>query len=193
MTARPVLAYHLIFGTYGFWLPNDPRGSWSIYVGNRELYRFGAATKTDARQSVAHRAHDHDARLLAKRALAFPAVRLSGVQARAVTRGIGIASTESDYVIHACAILPDHVHLVVARHQQDVRRIATHVKSPATRQLKKEGLWPDSPRSIWAKNGWSVFLFEVAEVRRTIRYVEQNPVRDGKRKQSWSFVVPYEP
>ena len=24
---RGVLAYHVIFGAYGFWLPNDPRGS----------------------------------------------------------------------------------------------------------------------------------------------------------------------
>jgi len=24
-----VLGYHFIFSAYGFWLPNDPRGSWS--------------------------------------------------------------------------------------------------------------------------------------------------------------------
>ena len=24
-----VIAQHLVFTTYGFWLPNDPRGSWS--------------------------------------------------------------------------------------------------------------------------------------------------------------------
>ena len=27
-----VIAYHLIYTTYGFWLPNDPRGSWSDFV-----------------------------------------------------------------------------------------------------------------------------------------------------------------
>jgi len=26
-----VIAYHAIFSTYGFWLPNDPRGSWSEF------------------------------------------------------------------------------------------------------------------------------------------------------------------
>lgn len=25
--------YHLIISGYGFWLPNDPRGSWSEFVG----------------------------------------------------------------------------------------------------------------------------------------------------------------
>ncbi len=43
------LAYHVIFGTYGFWLPNDPRGSWSTFVGSWELYRFGKATKVTDR------------------------------------------------------------------------------------------------------------------------------------------------
>jgi hypothetical protein len=29
-----ILAFHAIFGAYGFWLPNDPRGSWSDFVGS---------------------------------------------------------------------------------------------------------------------------------------------------------------
>ena len=29
--------YHLIISAYGFWLPNDPRGSWSDFVGAWEL------------------------------------------------------------------------------------------------------------------------------------------------------------
>ena len=27
-----VVAYHVIITNYGFWLPNDPRGSWSDLV-----------------------------------------------------------------------------------------------------------------------------------------------------------------
>ncbi len=30
-------AYHVIMGAYGFWLPNDPRGSWSAFVGAGNL------------------------------------------------------------------------------------------------------------------------------------------------------------
>src|SRR4051812_43899841 len=32
-----IVGYHVIFSTYGFWLPNDPRGSWSDFVGSWEL------------------------------------------------------------------------------------------------------------------------------------------------------------
>ena len=28
-----VLVAHVIITAYGFWLPNDPRGSWSDFVG----------------------------------------------------------------------------------------------------------------------------------------------------------------
>ena len=50
--------YHLIMTAYGFWLPNDPRGSWSEFVASWELYKFGAATKTNEKRSLARDPHD---------------------------------------------------------------------------------------------------------------------------------------
>lgn len=55
-----IVGYHVIWGTYGFWLPNDPRGSWSGFVGSWELFRYGPATKTVERRSLAYRAHDRN-------------------------------------------------------------------------------------------------------------------------------------
>src|SRR5689334_5419414 len=55
---RMVLAYHVIFGTYGFWLPNDPRGSWSDFVRSWELLRYGPATHVHTRRSTAYDPHD---------------------------------------------------------------------------------------------------------------------------------------
>lgn len=41
-----IVGYHLIFSAYGFWLPNDPRGSWSEFVGAWDLFQAGGkATK----------------------------------------------------------------------------------------------------------------------------------------------------
>src|SRR5579859_4776723 len=84
-----VLVAHVIVTAYGFWLPNDPRGSWSDFVGSWELLRYGPATKTVERRSVAHREHDRGIRVAAKTALRRPAVAFSGLQARAVGRGFG--------------------------------------------------------------------------------------------------------
>jgi hypothetical protein len=56
-----VLAYHIIFTAYGFWLPNDPRGSWSTFVAAWDLLLAGGkATKTDKRRSLAHKEHDRE-------------------------------------------------------------------------------------------------------------------------------------
>ena len=44
--SRMLHGFHVIFSTYGFWLPNDPRGSWSDWVRRWELVRFGKAAGT---------------------------------------------------------------------------------------------------------------------------------------------------
>src|SRR5262245_48761259 len=74
------LGYHLTFGASGFWLPNDPRGSWSNFVGSWELFRLGPAARVQTRTSLARQPHDRDARLDAKHALKLPAVKFAGVQ-----------------------------------------------------------------------------------------------------------------
>ena len=107
-----VRAYHVIFGTYGFWLPNDERGSWSNFVGSWELLRFGKATTVRTRRSLARRPSDPVRRAEAKKALKYPAVALSGVQARAVARGFAAYAAQTNLSVLACAILPEHVHCV---------------------------------------------------------------------------------
>ena len=57
-----MLAAHIILTTYGFWLPNDPRGSWSDFVAAWELLKYGKATKVTTRNSVAHVPHDQQLR-----------------------------------------------------------------------------------------------------------------------------------
>lgn len=183
-----VLAYHLTFGAYGFWLPNDPRGSWSKYVGSEQLYALGPATKTIARESQAHAEHDHEMRQAAKAALLFPPVTFTGEQARAVGNGFRQAVSEAGYRVYACAIMPDHVHLVVAQHERHVKRIVSHFKAKASMELHG-ALWPfDENRPVWERGGWAVFLNELGMVLNAIRYVEANPIREGLPAQRWSFV-----
>jgi len=39
---------------------------------------------------------------------------------------------------------------------------------------------------------WKVFLDTLSDVQRAIRYVEENPLREGLPRQWWSFVVPFD-
>jgi len=187
-----ILAHHSIFGMYGFWLPNDPRGSGSDYIAVWDLFRYGAATKVNTRRSVAHVEHDRLSRLAAKQALRYPPVVISGQQALAVASGFQIACAEAGYSVHACAILPEHVHLVIGAHARNVRTIVGHLKSRATRALKDQGLWPADGRPVWGAHGWNVRLESLRDVVRAVEYVERNPEKEGERRQAWQFVVPFD-
>ncbi|MEI7836420.1 MAG: transposase [Planctomycetota bacterium] len=195
-----ILAFHSIFSTYGFWLPNDPRGSWSEFIRRWELLRFGPPTTTDVRRSVAWAEHDVSARLAAKKALRHPPVAFTGRQALAVGQGFAQACQEAAFVIHACSILPEHVHLVVARHERRIEQVVAHLKSRATKHLTAEGLHPfdEEPQedgtlaTPWGRNGWNVYLNTPTEIRRAIRYVRENPGKEGKPEQRWSFEREYE-
>jgi REP element-mobilizing transposase RayT len=184
-----VIAYHLVLTCYGFWLPNDPRGSWSQQVTAFNLRPFGAATKVHAKQSVASRRHDVSARMAAKKALAHAPIRFDGVQARAVMRGMGDVVALHQLVIYAACVMPDHVHLIVGRHDaMSIEAIGRVMKAKATLRLNAEGL--GFGRSPWARGQWSVFLRDDADVRRAIAYVDRNPIKAGLKPQRWSFVTP---
>src|SRR6185312_12378489 len=108
-----VAGYHVIIANYGFWLPNDPRGSWSDYVRSWELYiAGGAATKVTTGRSVAAVPHDRASRERAKAALARRPVVFTGKQAQAVGAGFAQFVARSGLRILACAIMPRHTHLV---------------------------------------------------------------------------------
>jgi len=183
-----ILAHHSIFSLYGFWLPNDPRGSGSNYVAVYDLLRHRQATKVTTRNSVARRRVDPAWKPAALQAIQHPPIVLSGIQALAVADGFHEAIGQGRYAIHACAILPDHVHMVVGRHVRDIRKIVGHLKSKATRKLRTSGRRPADGRPIWGDHGWNVALNTVADVQRAIRYVEANPQKEGKKVQHWNFV-----
>ena len=191
-----LLGFHVIFSTYGYWLPNDPRGSWSDWIRHWELLRFGPATKVETRRSVAGVKHDIELRKQAKKALAYPEVFLTGHQALAVGVGFGTAAAESNYTILACSILPQHVHLVLGPHARDIDRIVGHLKARATQQLNQQGIHPlaayrqagGTIPSPWCRNCWKVFNYSQQHLRDAVKYVEDNPLKEGKPRQHWSFV-----
>jgi REP element-mobilizing transposase RayT len=190
--------YHVIWGAYGFWLPNDPRGSWSDFVHSWELARFGKSTKSSERSEVDTRQWEAW-RSAATSALKYPPVIFIGAQARAVAKGFGTGVGKSRYTIWACSILSEHVHLVIARHTYKVEQVCNLLKGEATKQLKAESLHPHAGYvdengklpSTWVENEWKVYLDSEEAIESAIRYVEDNPGKENKPRQSWSFVTPF--
>jgi REP element-mobilizing transposase RayT len=193
-----IVGYHVIFSAYGFWLPNDPRGSWSDFVGSWELFRYGSATKTTETRSLAYRAHNRKQRLATKESLKRPPVQFTGIQARAVGQAFAAYFEQSRVPVWACAILPDHVHLVIGRPRIDVKQLVIQLKGAATRALLDEGIHPfghlrDRQGRVpkcFARGQWKVYL-DLDDVIRAIRYVEENPLKERKPRQRWKMVTDF--
>ncbi len=186
-----VAAYHCTFCAYGFWLPNDPRGSWSDYVRNWDLYyAAGGGTACGARRSVAAVAYNPASRQRARKNLANPPVRFSMEQIAAIGRGFGVACGETEYRILACAIMPDHVHAVILRHAKKIEQVVCHLRSRGTKQLNAESLRTDP--TVWARYGWNVYLNTAQDIGRAIKYVNDNPVKAGYPAQHWNFITPWQ-
>ncbi len=192
-----VHGYHVIFGAYGFWLPNDPRGSYSDFVGKWELLRFGPATKTLTRKELSPA--EEAERLAAKQALRFPPVQFTGLQAQAIGAGFADSARQGRFTIWACAILPEHVHLVLARSRFSAEQMSNFLKGSATKALRERQLDPmaayakpdEKPLSPWGERRWKVYLYSAEAIQNAIAYVNENPIKEGKPPQTWSFVEPF--
>jgi REP element-mobilizing transposase RayT len=195
-----VLGYHLMFSAYGFWLPNDPRGSGSFLVRGEKLREFGPATKVRADEFCARKPHDRARRLAAKGALDHAPVTFTGVQARAIARGFANSVRRSKITIWACAVLPDHIHLVVARQRHKIEILANLLKGEATRQLVTEGVHPFQGQvghkgrvpSCFGRKWWVVYKDNEEAPLNAIAYVERNPIKAGFKPQDyWTCATRY--
>lgn len=194
-----IVATHCILGAYGFWLPNDPRGSGSSYVGSPAIWEAGGdATLAQTSRSLANSDHDAKLRIAGKAALTKPAMRFNDAQIAAIADGFAAAAATSNYNLHACAIMPDHVHIVLGHHQDMASKIVSHLKSFGTKELNRRGLNPyaalpgrDGQR-VWADRFRHVFL-TAAEVPRCVQYVRDNPIKAGLPAQNWDFIKPWSP
>jgi REP element-mobilizing transposase RayT len=185
-----VIAYHLIWTNYGTWLPNDPRGSGSQSVYTPILAElgdahFGRKKIQPARTTVREFYEEAEPRLQ------FPTMRFDAHQRDEIGDAFWKSIREQNYTCYACAIMPDHVHVVIRKHKHDAKTMIEILQNESrSRIVESKFVSPDHP--VWTKNGWKVFLNTPDEVRQRIAYVERNPVKEGLPRQGWPFVTAYD-
>ncbi len=188
-------AYHATFGTYGSWLPNDPRGSASRFVGSRKIFGIGGRadlskrTKYDKLLSPEQRKHTVIQTQLFRDAVVFNESHL-----KEIAIAFGQFITEQRLQVWATAILPCHVHLVFARCGRKAELVVDELKEFCHERIVSLGISPvgcSSKNSVWAEGRWIVFLDKSEAIESAIAYVVQNPIEDGRRPQVWPFVVPF--
>lgn len=184
-----VIAHHLIWTAYGWWLPNDPRGSTSRAVASAriaplgELHHGQRPVQPPSRviREFYHRAAE---------ALKHPLLRFSPDDFPAVAEALAEALERFQYTCYACAIMPDHVHLLIRKHRDRAETMIDNIQQTSRERLIADGLrGPAHP--VWTTGGWKGFRNHPDAVRSTIGYIAHNPPEIGLPVQQWPFVVEY--
>ena len=185
-----VIAYHLIWTVYGWWLPNDPRGSCSRTIHVDALRQLGELHYGRKRVQPASRdirAFYAEARTLLK----FPLLQLDALGIRSCAAGFAEAMLTCGYTCYACAILFDHVHLIIRKHKHSAEEMIENLQRSSRSRLIADG-FRAREHPMWCVGGWKIFLDHPDEVRRTMGYVENNPLPYRMPIQRWEWVSAYD-
>jgi REP element-mobilizing transposase RayT len=187
-----IIGHHLIWTAYGWWLPNDPRGSMSRELRNDALIDLGDLHYGRKRIQPANR---EITRFYAAAAgsLQFNLLKFTAEEVAAIADSFAGTIQRRNYTCYACAIMPEHIHLLIRRHRDLPEAMIEAFQEDsrtAILQLKAKTRGIDHP--VWGGPGWKVFLNTPIDMRRIVRYIENNPIKIGLPKQVWSFVKPYD-
>jgi REP element-mobilizing transposase RayT len=184
-----VIAYHLIWTIYGYWLPNDLRGSTSKVIRNDILKQLGQLHYGRKNvQPLSSQLRDFDKRAAAL--LQFPVMEFSSDAITTVADAFGQVVKMCKYTCYACAIMPDHVHVLIRKHKHSAEQIIQNLQRESHLLLRDRGSF-DLAHPVWGGHGWSVFLDHPDDVWRTIPYVEKNSIKAGLGAQNFGFVISY--
>jgi REP element-mobilizing transposase RayT len=177
-----IIAYHAIFTTYGTWLPNDPRGSYSKLVYQAELAELGPILY--GRQSPQpDRARMRRFRTEALRRLTRPAFYLSDKTRPTVAAAFASVASRLGLSISACSIMNEHVHFLVLRSGYRIEYLVNQFKGAATKELELS-------RTPWTRGSWKVYIDDDEALWAAAEYINANPRAAGLNEQRWGFVTP---
>jgi REP element-mobilizing transposase RayT len=190
-SSRPlVIAHHLVWTAYGWWLPNDPRGSMStwiasdviadlgdLHLGRKKMQPCSATIRDFYNQAEARLKHE--------------LLLFDEKQRIAIASSFEQVVAEQRLTCYACAIMPDHVHMLLRKHRLRAEQMIQCFQRASAQDLHAAG-YRAAEHPVWGGRGWKVFLESPDEVRRTIGYIRQNPTKMHMPAQPWVFVREYD-
>jgi REP element-mobilizing transposase RayT len=185
-----VVAYHLVWTGYGWWLPNDPRGSTSHTIRSDVIAELGELHHGRKKvQPVSRVIREFYKK--ARETLTFPLITFDDAQVAVIAGSFARVIRQTPYTCYACAIMPDHIHVLIRKHRDKAEEMIAHLQDASKQSLRKEGV-VSATHPVWGGPGWKVFLNSASDVYRTIEYIRRNPIPLRKPVQEWDFVQPYD-
>ena len=128
-----VAGFHLIWTAYGWWLPNDPRGSSSHEIRVEKLAELGELHQ--GRKPIQPPSRDiHAFYDQARSLLKHPLLTFTDEEIEMIGESFGQTIADRRYTCYACAIMPDHVHALIRKHR-DPAETAANVQAALRRHL----------------------------------------------------------
>jgi len=177
-----IIAYHAIFTTYGTWLPNDPRGAYSKEIYNEQLrmlgtIKYGRQNPTPAKEKLMK------FWTMAASQVSRPPFYFDNRSREIVAGAFGSVIQRLGVKVPACAIMNDHVHIIILRCKYRIEYIVNQLKGAATKDLKLK-------YTPWTRGCWKVFIDDKDTLLAAVRYIQSNPTSAGLPPQYWDFVSP---
>jgi REP element-mobilizing transposase RayT len=177
-----IIAYHAIFTTYGTWLPNDPRGSFSKDVYIEQLKALGTV-KYGRQYPQPQKEILHKFWITAKHKTTAPPFYITDATRPLVASGFQKVIDRLKIVVPACAIMNDHVHIIVYRSKYKIEYLVNQLKGSATKEMNLKG-------SVWTRGCWKVFINDEETLNAAVEYILANPANSHLPPQSWNFITP---
>ena len=185
-----IAGYHLVWTAYGWWLPNDPRGSSSHEIRCAEIVGLGELHH--GRKKVQPAAGDirnfYEAAL---RILKHPLLKFTDEEILQLGNEFAEVVRGSGYTCYACAIMPDHVHVLIRKHRDKAERMIERFQDASREVLIARGR-RSAEHPVRGNPGWKVYLDTRQEIQRVVKYIDDNPIKARHPAQSWSFVTLYD-
>lgn len=185
-----IAAYHLLWTIYGYWLPNDPRGSVSQRIRNDSIADLGPVHFERKREQPS-RKELRDFQKESAKVLRFELRKLSVDELAGVATAFAEVIRARTYTCYACAIMPDHVHLLIRKHRDSAEEMIAELQRASRLAVLDVGERPIE-HPVWGGRGWKVFLRNSDDIHRVVRYIECNPEKSGLPPQRWSFASEYD-
>jgi len=177
-----IIAYHAIFTNYGTWLPNDPRGSYSKEIYNNQLRPLGRI-KYGRQSPLPPKDRLLEFRTSASPKLSRPLFFIHDDTRSIIAGAFGRVVQRLRLDVPACAIMNDHVHILILRSKYRIEYVVNQLKGAATKALNLK-------QTPWTKGCWKVFINNKETLFAAIKYINANPANGRLPPQSWSFITP---
>ncbi len=179
---------HVIWTTYGTWLPGYRRGHWSALLdlygrlkrAGHQLNMSDTETHSRARSLMKDAPKEltiNDIQIVADILGPYLAPDLSG------------AGSGHRVVCHACAIEPAHEHVLFGPVGEPIGTFVSRLKGASSSAvLRRPG--NHGRKRIWTAGYWKVFLFDDEAVFAVAQYIEAHNTRRGLPAAPFPWITP---